>query len=211
LPALDRAGIRTRELIYANRFGQVAWREPRGTDAGLDAPQFSSHRGKLHTALLDAVRERLGADALQTGHRLVAFTERGDRVEARFERRDGGETIAIDGDALVGADGIHSTARAVFYPAEGAPVWNGTRGHYTICSKLHANRVGSSARPLAAVSRRVWYRKFRITPVDFAIFIVVPWAFSPRTCSVGKAGTHGCPGYRLSPVGQGRNCRWLNR
>ena len=34
LPALDRAGIRTRELIYANRFGQVVWRELRGTDAG---------------------------------------------------------------------------------------------------------------------------------------------------------------------------------
>jgi 5-methylphenazine-1-carboxylate 1-monooxygenase len=90
LPALDRAGIRTRELIYTNRFGQVVWREPRGTDAGLDTPQFSIHRGKLHTVLLDAVRERLGADALQTGRRLVSFTERGDRVEARFERRDGG-------------------------------------------------------------------------------------------------------------------------
>lgn len=126
LPTLDRAGIRTRELVYANRFGQVVWREPRGTDAGLDTPQFSIHRGKLHTVLLDAVRERLGADALQTGHRLISFTERGDRVEARFERRDGGEIIAVDGDALVGADGIHSTARAVFYPGEGAPVWNGT-------------------------------------------------------------------------------------
>jgi 5-methylphenazine-1-carboxylate 1-monooxygenase len=91
LPALDRAGIRTRELIYTNRFGQVVWREPRGTDAGLDTPQFSIHRGKLHTVLLDAVRERLGADALQTGRRLVSFTERGDRVEARFERRDGGK------------------------------------------------------------------------------------------------------------------------
>ena len=61
LPALDRAGIRTRELIYANRFGQVVWRELRGTDAGLDTPQFSIHRGKLHGVLLEAVRERLGA------------------------------------------------------------------------------------------------------------------------------------------------------
>ena len=34
LPALDRAGIRTRELIYANRFGQTVWAEPRGLDAG---------------------------------------------------------------------------------------------------------------------------------------------------------------------------------
>jgi hypothetical protein len=32
-----------------------------------------------------------------------------------------------------------------------------------------------------------------------AVF-VVPWAFSPRTCSVGKAGTQGSTGYRPSPV-----------
>src|ERR1700734_1859127 len=92
LPELDRAGIRTRELIYSNRFGQVVWREPRGTDAGLDTPQFSIHRGKLHTVLLDAVRERLGADAIHTGCRLVSFTERGNRVEARFEQRDTSQT-----------------------------------------------------------------------------------------------------------------------
>ena len=49
---LDARAIRTRELIYANRFGQVVWRELRGTDAGFDTPQFSIHRGKLHTVLL---------------------------------------------------------------------------------------------------------------------------------------------------------------
>jgi 5-methylphenazine-1-carboxylate 1-monooxygenase len=125
LPALDRAGIRTRELIYANRFGQVVWRELRGTDAGLDTPQFSIHRGKLHGVLLDAVRERLGPDAVRTGCRLVSFEERGECVVARFERRDAGDVLEVDGDALVGADGIHSAVRAVFYPGEGAPVWNG--------------------------------------------------------------------------------------
>src|SRR5690242_5550545 len=117
LPALDRAGIRTRELIYANRFGQVVWRELRGTDAGLDTPQFSIHRGKLHTVLLDAVRERLGADAVRTGCRLVSFSERGDRVIAHFEQRDAA-AFDVEGDVLIGADGIHSTVRATFYPNE---------------------------------------------------------------------------------------------
>src|SRR6185312_11362907 len=125
LPALDRTGIRTRELIYANRFGQVVWRELRGTDAGFDAPQFSIHRGKLHGVLLDAVRERLGGDAVRTGCRLVSFEDHGDRVAARFEQREGGDTFVADGDLLVGADGIHSVARAAFYPSEGPPVWNG--------------------------------------------------------------------------------------
>jgi hypothetical protein len=64
--AQDHPGIRTRELIYANRFGQVVWRELRGTDAGLDPPQFCIHRGKLPGVLLEAVRARLGPRA----HRL---------------------------------------------------------------------------------------------------------------------------------------------
>src|SRR5215469_11838617 len=98
LPALDRAGIRTRELIYTNRFGQVVWRELRGTDAGYDMPQFSIHRGKLHGVLLDAARQRLGDGALQSGCRLVGFAERGDRVVARFERRDSGDMFEAEGD-----------------------------------------------------------------------------------------------------------------
>jgi 2-polyprenyl-6-methoxyphenol hydroxylase-like FAD-dependent oxidoreductase len=125
LPALDHAGIRTRELIYANRFGQVVWRELRGTDAGFDAPQFSIHRGKLHGVLLAAVRERLGDNAVRTGSRLVSFSDHRDRVVARFEQREASDAFVVEGDVLVGADGIHSTVRAAFYPDEGSPVWNG--------------------------------------------------------------------------------------
>ncbi len=55
LPALDAMGIRTRELIYANRFGQTIWSELRGVDAGHEAPQFSIHRGKLLGVLHQAV------------------------------------------------------------------------------------------------------------------------------------------------------------
>ena len=95
-------------------------------DAGLDTPQFSIHRGKLHTVLLEAVRERLGDRMrVRTGCRLVSFAERGDRVVARFEQRDAGDTFEAEGDVLVGADGIHSAVRAAFYPDEGPPVWNG--------------------------------------------------------------------------------------
>jgi 5-methylphenazine-1-carboxylate 1-monooxygenase len=125
LPALDRVGIRTRELIYANRFGQPVWQELRGTDAGYEAPQFSIHRGKLHAVLLDAVRERLGPDAVQTGCRLLDFSQDERGVRARFERRDGGKIFGVEGNALVGADGIHSVVRARFNPEEGPPVWGG--------------------------------------------------------------------------------------
>lgn len=125
LPALDRAGIRTRELIYMNRQGQTVWQELRGMDAGYDTPQFSIHRGKLLGALYVAVLERLGPARIHMDRRLTGFEERGDRVFACFERRDGGEPVEVAGEALIGADGIHSKVRSVLYPDEGAPVWNG--------------------------------------------------------------------------------------
>jgi 2-polyprenyl-6-methoxyphenol hydroxylase-like FAD-dependent oxidoreductase len=121
LPALDAAGIRTRELIYANRFGQTVWQELRGTDAGYAMPQFSIHRGKLHGVLLRAVLERLGAARVHTDCRLTDFRERADQVIAAFERRDAGERIEVAGDVLIGADGIHSRVRSLLYPDEARP------------------------------------------------------------------------------------------
>ena len=55
------AGAATGLSLY--RFGQTVWRELRGVDAGLDTPQISIHRGRLHTVLLDAVRLGPGDDA----------------------------------------------------------------------------------------------------------------------------------------------------
>jgi 2-polyprenyl-6-methoxyphenol hydroxylase-like FAD-dependent oxidoreductase len=125
LPALDAAGIRTRELIYANRLGQTVWQELRGIDAGYDTPQISIHRGKLHGVLLRAAIERLGPARIHTDCRLIDFRERADRVVAILERREGGERVEVAGDALIGADGIHSVVRSALYPKEGRPSWNG--------------------------------------------------------------------------------------
>jgi 5-methylphenazine-1-carboxylate 1-monooxygenase len=125
LPALDRAGIRARRLLYMTRRGQTVWDEPRGTDAGYDVPQISIHRGKLQGVLYQAVIGRLGADRIHTGHRLIGFEERGDHIVASFERRADGARVEVVGDALVGADGIHSALRAGLYPDEGPPAWNG--------------------------------------------------------------------------------------
>ena len=125
LPALDKAGIRTRELVYLNRHGQVVWRELRGLDAGYEVPQLSIHRGKLHGVLLEAVLARLGPSRLHTDRRLVDLAERDGQVTAMFESRGAGERSTATGDGLIGADGIHSRVRDIFYPQEGPLLWSG--------------------------------------------------------------------------------------
>ena len=123
LPALDAVGIRTHELIYANRQGQTVWRELRGMAAGHPVPQFSIHRGRLQAVLLAAVQQRLPG-AVHCGHALESFADDGAGVTARFRLPDGG-MAEERGDVLVAADGIHSVIRAHFYPGQGAPAWNG--------------------------------------------------------------------------------------
>src|SRR6185295_15501557 len=118
LARLDEVAIRTRELIYANRFGQEIWREPRGMDAGYKVPQFSIHRGHLQGVLRDAVIERLGRAAVHTGHVFAAFAQEEGAVEARFRKLPGGSRTTASGDILVGCDGIHSTVRRQLYPDE---------------------------------------------------------------------------------------------
>ena len=124
LPALDAAAIRTRRLIYKTGQGLDIVAQPRGLWAGLDAPQFSIHRGRLQKLIHDAVVERLGDDGVQCDRRLVLFEDTGAGVEAVFEARDGTQ-YEESGDILIGADGIHSTVRSHYYPDQGAPSWNG--------------------------------------------------------------------------------------
>ncbi|MEM8753498.1 MAG: FAD-dependent monooxygenase, partial [Pseudomonadota bacterium] len=119
-------GIATRELIYLNRQGQEVWRELRGRDAGHPVPQFSIHRGRLQKTLYDAVVERLGPDAVKTGLRLSGFAQDEGGVTARLtDAADGLSGLTARGDVLVAADGIHSAARAILYPNEGPPRWDG--------------------------------------------------------------------------------------
>jgi 5-methylphenazine-1-carboxylate 1-monooxygenase len=125
LDRLDEVAVRTRELIYAHRLGQEIMRRPCGLDAGHDVPQLSVHRGRLQGVLLRAVHERLGQDAVRTGHRLVGFEQDADRVRAAFSDPDGRPLDHRDADLLVAADGIHSTVRSTLYPGEGPPRWNG--------------------------------------------------------------------------------------
>ena len=77
--------------------------EPRGRFAGYDWPQLSIHRADLHKVLLDATRERLGADAVRLGHKLHRASTR-----TRTRRRP----LHFDDGALRSAARSRSAATA---------------------------------------------------------------------------------------------------
>jgi len=123
LERLDATGVRTAEVGYYNKFGQHIWSEPRGVDAGYVVPQFSIHRGHLQMLLFDAVSERLGADAIETGVEALSVAPEAGRVTLRS--RADGSTRVEQADAVIAADGIHSAVRRQFYPDEGLPRYSG--------------------------------------------------------------------------------------
>src|SRR5215472_3908906 len=97
---LAGVGILTAELAFYNKHGQRVWIEPRGRDAGYRWPQISISRGRLHEVLLAAIAERLGPDAIATGHKLAGLDERGGKVIARFVDPAGAPAGEAEGDLL---------------------------------------------------------------------------------------------------------------
>jgi len=123
---LEQIGIPTRELIYVNKFGSEIWQEDRGIHAGYSWPQYSIHRGRLQMLLLDAVIERLGEDAVFTGHHLMSFDVGDTEVTAHFINKKTNQAVgSYTGDIMIAADGIHSAVRKFYYPNEGAPKFSG--------------------------------------------------------------------------------------
>ena len=125
-PALAATAIETGALAYYTKYGKLIQREPRGLAAGYRWPQFSIHRGRLLMILARAVRARLGASAIRTGHRFAHVEQADDGVTAHFaDPATGAPVASARGDVLIGADGIHSTVRSRLYPDEGPPSFSG--------------------------------------------------------------------------------------
>jgi len=125
LDALARRAIPTSALHYYNKFGQPIWREPRGLAAGYPLPQFSIHRGEFQMLLADTVRARLGPDAIVTGMALESADQDGGQARAHLRRRADGALHTVTGDAVVGADGIHSALRRQLHPSGDEPRFSG--------------------------------------------------------------------------------------
>ena len=118
--ALARLAVETRELRFYNRFGQFIFSEPRGRYAGYEWPQLSIHRADLHEVLLNAVRERLGTDAVSLNMKCLEIVAGQGNVTAKFQ--DGS---SAEGCCAIGCDGIHSAVRRQLFPGEGPPAYQG--------------------------------------------------------------------------------------
>ncbi|WP_103382102.1 flavin-dependent oxidoreductase [Pseudonocardia dioxanivorans] len=122
-PELDRIAVRTREAVFYNRFGQLVYSEPVGAAAGYEWPQYSVHRGDLQLLLVDAVRARLGEDAIALGRRVVEVRQDDRRAVAVLEDEAGRSEESAE--VLIGCDGVRSVVRATLYPQEGPPRYSG--------------------------------------------------------------------------------------
>jgi 2-polyprenyl-6-methoxyphenol hydroxylase-like FAD-dependent oxidoreductase len=125
LDKLAAVAVTTKESAFFNSFGQFVYSEPAGRDAGYKSPQYSIHRGDLQMVLLDAVRQRMGNDAVVEGYRCKGFEQDADGVTVHFEGPNGEARNSVRASVLVGCDGIHSVVRKTFYPNEGAPRYSG--------------------------------------------------------------------------------------
>ena len=145
--ALARVAVATKESVFFTRHGQLIYREPAGMAAGYAWPQFSVHRGDLQRLLTDAVRDRLGPDAIRLGHRVAGFTQDEAGATVTVEHADGTRS-QVTGDVVVGADGVHSAVRRQLHPEAGVShytgytMWRGTSVHPPFLSGGSMVRAG---------------------------------------------------------------------
>jgi 2-polyprenyl-6-methoxyphenol hydroxylase-like FAD-dependent oxidoreductase len=121
---LDAIGLPAREWALVGLNGKDVYSEPRGLLAGYKWPQYAVHRGGLQMLLHRTAVERLGSEALLTGHRVVGYRNDADAVTALVRGR-GGLTAEVRGALLIGADGLHSAVRAQMHPNQPPINWGG--------------------------------------------------------------------------------------
>ncbi|MDP2409912.1 MAG: flavin-dependent oxidoreductase [Pseudolabrys sp.] len=137
------AGIENRESCFFNRFGQLIYKEPRGKFAGYQYPEVGIHRGTLHVILYEAVKARLGGDAVVTGCDATAVEQDDTGATLHFNGRD-----SVRADAVIACDGINSALRKQFYPDDkvafsGINTWRGITRRKPILGGRTYMRVGS--------------------------------------------------------------------
>ncbi len=147
-PQLEAQGIENLESVFFNRWGQFIYREPRGRHAGYALPEIGIHRGKLHTVLYRAARDRLGAARIHLDHRCVSCAQDDAGVTLAFEDQQGRARPSVRAGLVVACDGVNSSLRRQFHPGEplafaGINTWRGVSVHAPILSGRSYLRIGS--------------------------------------------------------------------
>jgi 5-methylphenazine-1-carboxylate 1-monooxygenase len=142
-------GIENRECRFFNRFGQLIYREDRGKYAGYPFPEVGIHRGRLHVVLYEAVKKRLGPDAVVTDSECVGVEQDESGATVHFKRTSTGEAReSARADVVIACDGINSALRKQFYPDDkvvftGINTWRGVTRRKPILDGRTYMRVGS--------------------------------------------------------------------
>lgn len=123
---MERRSVATKELCYYTRFGQFVNKEKRGRYAGYEMPQLSIHRADIHEVLLNAVRDRMGADKVQLGRRCVGVTQKADGALVHIQDDKGRSLPDLEGTIVVACDGVNSAIRKQMHPIEAVPRYEGT-------------------------------------------------------------------------------------
>jgi 2-polyprenyl-6-methoxyphenol hydroxylase-like FAD-dependent oxidoreductase len=147
--ALLAAGIENRESCFFNRFGQLIYKEPRGKLAGYNVPEVGIHRGRLHVILAEAVRNRLGPNAIRTDHECTGVEQ--DETGATVHFKDpsrGRMRESVRADVVIACDGINSAIRKQYYPNDklafaGINSWRGVTRRKPIFDGRTYIRAGS--------------------------------------------------------------------
>ena len=120
------------DSIFYNHFGQEIYAEKCGVHMGYLHEQRFVHRGILQMMLFEKVIERLGADAVKLGARLVRYEQDGEGVTLHIRHLEDDRVETFRHDAVIAADGIKSVARAQMHPTltepefSGITMWRGT-------------------------------------------------------------------------------------
>ncbi|MCO5998974.1 FAD-dependent monooxygenase [Actinoallomurus rhizosphaericola] len=120
---------------YDAHTGTVTREESLGDDIArrYGTPYLHIHRGDLHDVLADAAR---AVCTVHRGRRLTGLTMAGEQVHLSFE--DGGRAHA---DAVIGADGIHSTVRGVIFGGT-RPRFSGMVAYRGLIPRERIDRLG---------------------------------------------------------------------
>ena len=153
--------------------------------AGHDVPQFSVHRGRLHAMLWQAARERLGAPRCIPAVVWLSSRQQPMTGSWRPFSAPTARCARSGGDALIGADGIHSTLRASLHPDDPGIRWNGIQMWRGAVDWPAFDGGDSMVIAGDAVAKLVLYP---IGPGETAGTRLTNWVIYARVADAGTAG-----------------------